>query len=226
MFCPNCGHQNGEDVKFCIGCGKPLVVSTEGQTDMNPYPPPTPEPGRGGLILAFGILSIALLGPILGIPAWVMGHRDLKKIRAGVIAISQKGLTQAGMICGIVGTFISSFTIIILGIAIAVGLSMYSAQCVQSNKDAMINDLNNIAANAYQYKTCPSSMEGGSGTYIGYSIPSNKTTNANGSYSIVHNDKNNIVVLGMSSAYPGSSIQVKVDSAGTLVGWQYQGEFQ
>ena len=40
-----------------------------------------PEAGRGGLILTLGILSIVLLGFFLGIPAWVMGNRDLKKIR-------------------------------------------------------------------------------------------------------------------------------------------------
>lgn len=36
------------------------------------------ESGRGTLILAFVIISIILLVPILGIPAWIMGHNDLK----------------------------------------------------------------------------------------------------------------------------------------------------
>ncbi|MCX5729611.1 MAG: hypothetical protein NTZ28_12390, partial [Nitrospirae bacterium] len=48
--------------------------------------------------------------------------------------------------------------VIIVGIAIAVGLSLFSAQSVQSNRDAIINDLNNLAAQAYQYRIRPTSM--------------------------------------------------------------------
>ena len=45
--------------------------------------------------------------------------------------------------------------VIIVGIAIAVGLSLFSAQSVQSNSDAIINDLNNLAAQAYQFRIRP-----------------------------------------------------------------------
>ncbi len=69
--------------------------------------------------------------------------------------------------------------VIIVGIAIAVGLSLFSAQSVQSNRDAIINDLNNLAAQAYQYMIRPSSMGGGQGSYGGFSIPSKMVTNEN-----------------------------------------------
>jgi hypothetical protein len=61
------------------------------------------DPGRGVIILVLGILSIVLcncLGPV----AWVMGAGDLKRIAEGYISREAKGLTQAGMICGIIGT--------------------------------------------------------------------------------------------------------------------------
>ena len=38
--------------------------------------------------------------------------------------------------------------VIIVGIAIAVGIAMFSSGSVQANKDAIINDMNNLAANA------------------------------------------------------------------------------
>ncbi|MGB2867906.1 MAG: hypothetical protein WBD36_05605, partial [Bacteroidota bacterium] len=72
--------------------------------------------------------------------------------------------------------------VIIVGIAIAVGLSLFSAQSIQSNKDAMINDLNNIAAQAYQYKVRPASMGGGQGSYSNFSIPTKMATNENATY--------------------------------------------
>ena len=68
--------------------------------------------GRGVLILVLGILGIVLC-PILGPIAWVMGAGDLKRIAAGQIPAEAKGLTQAGMICGIVGTVLVCLAIVI-----------------------------------------------------------------------------------------------------------------
>ena len=61
--------------------------------------------------------------------------------------------------------------VIIVGIAIAVGISMFSSSSVQANKDALVNDLNNLAADAYQYKIRPSTMGGGAGSYAAYNVP-------------------------------------------------------
>jgi predicted Zn finger-like uncharacterized protein len=78
------------------------------------------EPHRGGLILTLGIISIIVAAgsPVLygcpsivslplGITAWVLGGRDLKKIRANLMDPRGQGNTQAGWICGIVGTCMS-----------------------------------------------------------------------------------------------------------------------
>jgi hypothetical protein len=58
-----------------------------------------------------GIVSIVLAGPIglgLGIAAWIMGQRDLAKIRQRIMDPAGQGTTQAGWICGIIGTIFSS----------------------------------------------------------------------------------------------------------------------
>ena len=72
--------------------------------------------------------------------------------------------------------------VIIVGIAIAVGISMFSSGAVQANKDAIINDLNNLSANAYQFRIRPVTMGGGGGTYTGFTIPSRLQSNENGSF--------------------------------------------
>jgi hypothetical protein len=72
--------------------------------------------------------------------------------------------------------------VIIVGIAIAVGLSLFAANSIQANKDAMINDVNNIAANAYQYRIRTTSMGGGNNSYVGYAVPSKLSSNANATY--------------------------------------------
>jgi hypothetical protein len=72
------------------------------------------KPHRGTLILVLGILGLVVCGP-LAIVAWVLGAGDLKQIDAGTMDPAGRGLTQAGKICGIVGTIL-----LIIGVAIAV----------------------------------------------------------------------------------------------------------
>jgi predicted Zn finger-like uncharacterized protein len=69
------------------------------------------EPHRGTLILVFGILSLvlgflicALFFPGFGIPAWIMGNGDLRKMRAGQMDPEGESMTNIGRILGMVST--------------------------------------------------------------------------------------------------------------------------
>jgi hypothetical protein len=66
------------------------------------------RPHRGGMILAFGIISLVIcqlgIGLVFGILAWVMGNSDLKAMDAGEVDPEGRQLTQTGKILGIVGT--------------------------------------------------------------------------------------------------------------------------
>ncbi|MBI3579431.1 MAG: hypothetical protein HY276_08760 [Ignavibacteriales bacterium] len=115
--------------------------------------------------------------------------------------------------------------VIIVGIAIAVGLSLFSAQSVQSNRDAIINDLNNLAAQAYQYRIRPSSMGGGQGKYDGFTIPSKMSANENAKYAAtVTTDA--ITIVATSAQNTTNTVTVKIDSDGKLGSWTYAGDFQ
>lgn len=57
------------------------------------------------MILVFGILSLVICAP-MGIAAWVMGNNDLAAMRRGEMDPSGEGTTQAGRICGMIGTII------------------------------------------------------------------------------------------------------------------------
>lgn len=120
--------------------------------------------------------------------------------------------------------------VIIVGIAIAVGLILFSAQSVQSNRDAIINDLNNLSAQAYQYKVRPSSMGGGQGSYGGFTIPSKMLTNENATYNAdatpVASGATSFVITATSAQNTTNKITVTVDSEGRLTGWSYEGDFQ
>jgi hypothetical protein len=84
------------------------------------------EPHRGTLILVLGIVSVvsfggalcwglgSLIGLPLGIAAWVMGHKDLQKIRSNQMDREGEGLTLAGRVLGIVGTVLGGLGLLFL----------------------------------------------------------------------------------------------------------------
>lgn len=115
--------------------------------------------------------------------------------------------------------------VIIVGIAIAVGLSLFSAQSIQANKDAIINDLNNLSAHAYQYKIRPTSMGGGQGAYTGYVIPSKMASNENAAY-VATPSANTVSIVATSNSNTTNTVTAVVDSDGRLGSWTYAGDFQ
>ena len=73
-------------------------------------------------------------------------------------------------------------SVLIIGIAIAIGVSLFTAQSIESNRDAMITDIENLSAHAYEFYLRPVSIGGGGGTFVGYAIPPKMATNENGVY--------------------------------------------
>lgn len=75
---------------------------------MTEMPPPQTyvQPHRGVLILVFGILGIVMCF-IFGIIAWVMGNNDLRAMRAGTMDQTGEQMTNAGRICGMIGTILA-----------------------------------------------------------------------------------------------------------------------
>src|SRR5512140_193935 len=88
--------------------------------------------------------------------------------------------------------------VIIVGIAIAVGISQFGAHSTQANKDGVTSSLVNIAANAYQFKIRPTTMGGGGGSYSAYGVPSKMAQDDNGTYTLGTVSSNSIQVKGTS----------------------------
>lgn len=55
--------------------------------------------------------------------------------------------------------------VIIVGIAVAVGITMFQDNAVSANKDAVTNDLVQLAAKAQQYFRKPTSLGGGGNSF-------------------------------------------------------------
>jgi ABC-type Fe3+ transport system permease subunit len=61
------------------------------------------KPHRATAVLVLGILSLVTC-PLLGVAAWVMGNNDLREMGSGQMDPTGRENTNAGRICGIIGT--------------------------------------------------------------------------------------------------------------------------
>lgn len=115
--------------------------------------------------------------------------------------------------------------VIVVGIAIGVGIAEFGSESVSANKDAIINDLNNLSINAFQFKMLPTSMGGGSSSYATYVIPSKLVSNADASYAVSAATASRVTFVATSAIGYGT-ITAICDSTGALGGFTYAGDFQ
>ena len=83
--------------------------------------------------------------------------------------------------------------VIIVGIAVAVGITMFQDNAVDQNRSAVIADLTTLAAKAQQYYAKPTTLGGGGNSFVGLTADAPGlgllastafTNNANGAYTI------------------------------------------
>lgn len=110
--------------------------------------------------------------------------------------------------------------VIVVGIAVAVGITMFQDNAISANRDAVTNDLVNLASRAQQYYRRPAALGGGGNSFVGLTADAaglakltSKTTNANGTYSIMTAGTSTSVVLkgvGTEKGSDGSAIDVRI----------------
>lgn len=72
--------------------------------------------------------------------------------------------------------------VIIVGIAVVVGISVFTASSSSANRDAVISDMTNLASLAQQYYRKPGALGGGDRTFTGWTVPASLDTTGNGIY--------------------------------------------
>jgi|DewCreStandDraft_4_1066084.scaffolds.fasta_scaffold00609_31 serine/threonine-protein kinase len=112
---PPAGQPGVHQTQVVMSGAPPPFQTFPQQSSYQPQPPPGStgamppgvfvRPHRGGIILTLGILGLLCCVP-LALAAWLMGSSDLNEINAGRMDRAGYGMTQAGMICGIIGTVV------------------------------------------------------------------------------------------------------------------------
>ena len=83
--------------------------------------------------------------------------------------------------------------VIVVGIAVVIGIILFTSNAVSSNRDGIISDLNNIGGMAQQYYYKAPSMGGGDNSFTGWTIPEQVDTTPNGTYTATVSDQSVII---------------------------------
>jgi Tfp pilus assembly protein PilE len=75
--------------------------------------------------------------------------------------------------------------VIIVGIAVVVGINVFTASSANSNREAVVADLTNLASLAQQYYRKPTALGGGNNTFTGWTVPGNLAQTPNMSTAVV-----------------------------------------
>ncbi|SRR5258706_11418218 len=114
--------------------------------------------------------------------------------------------------------------VLAVGLAIAVGISLFGANSAASNKDGVTASLIMIASDAYHYKIRPSTMGGGSNSFISYTIPRKLQKDDHGTYSVTSVSSTTATLQGQSSVNTAWVATCVVDDTGsTIINYTYSG---
>lgn len=105
-------------------------------------------------------------------------------------------------------------SVIIVGVAIAVGISMFNSQSYNSNKTAIASDAQSFATQAVQYYKTPESQGGAGGkaanmtqgkvsAFLSFDPNTYTTSNENGAYEITAADSVHVEITGTGTAKKG-----------------------
>jgi len=115
-------------------------------------------------------------------------------------------------------------SVIIVGIAVAVGITMFNTQAQNANRQALVADANNFASQMIAYYKTPTSHGGGGRTFeasldtmvvwIGFN-GDNTYTNDNGTYTLTRTNASTITIVGTGTE-PGNSSATNTKITATI----------
>ncbi len=103
--------------------------------------------------------------------------------------------------------------VLLVGIAIAVGVTMFQGNAIESTRNAIVNDLGFFAQRARAYYNKPTTSGGGGRSFNGLTLGalSSMNENANGLFFLESADEEECVILGVGRVVAGEdSVRVRI----------------
>jgi hypothetical protein len=98
-------------------------------------------------------------------------------------------------------------SMVLIGVALTVAITMFQANAIESNRAALTDDLLYFATRARDYYWRPSTLGGGNRSFLGITnlrMLSNMTSNENGEYKIESISKDELIIIGTGKVEVGT----------------------
>ena len=127
--------------------------------------------------------------------------------------------------------FLVILCVVLVLTAIAVGFNMYRVSQNDQNKNAIINDLSNIASLAQQHRLRSAGTGGGGGTFSDlngnneFQIPDILRENGNARYEIKDISESEVTFRAISAINEKNAVEVTINNEGEFYNWVWEGSF-
>lgn len=101
--------------------------------------------------------------------------------------------------------------VIIVGIAIVVGITLFRQASIDHKRDLVINEVQNLADMAIAYYKKPATLGGGGNKFTGWGVPVKLQTTSTGSF-IANVQSNKVIITGTGNESVSGNDSVKVQS--------------
>lgn len=99
--------------------------------------------------------------------------------------------------------------VIIVGIAIIVGITIYRTQSIESNRDVITSETLNLAAMAMSYYKKPTNLGGAGNSFLGWTVPNDLQYTEGGTYYAV-TAQDSVIIFGTGREVISGTDTVKV----------------
>jgi hypothetical protein len=172
------------------------------------------------------VLAAVLITFVICPTAFLLGWRMRRSNKEPVLQRSQFRISSLlYAFSGVITLFVAVSIIPINVASKSTRHTVRQSSDVQFSRDLIVNEIHLLALDIYQYRLLPRDLAGGGGSYRGYKLLAEQAETQNGSYSVSVED-DEVMIHAQSISYPTASVEVKVDTLGKLVWWNYSGAFQ
>ena len=105
--------------------------------------------------------------------------------------------------------------IIIVGIAIAISIQLFRSNAIEAKRDILIEETTSLGVMALQYFKKPAELGGGSKSFIGWTIPSQMVTTANGNFVTSTISADEVIIIGTGTEVVTGTDSIEVQTTVT-----------
>ena len=105
--------------------------------------------------------------------------------------------------------------IIIVGIAIAISIQLFRSNAIEAKRDILIEETTSLGLMALQYFKKPAELGGGSKSFLGWTIPSQMITTANGNFMTSTIAADQVIITGTGTEVVTGTDSIEVQTTVT-----------